>query len=587
MITSGPCACLRRRLLLQVLRHSAILYLSSLGLLFSNGCSERSTPTESPVAPTPLSASGVTLTLLDGSGGTIEIRGKDPAPELDVEVGSSVRFSVTPQWAEGTHDSSRQWIATTVPPDRSTSGLATIRRSEDVIELTGARTGMMSLTLSLEAQGFALYETAEIPIRVQTDVRGFRFLTPGSTIYEQTPFRESAPIRILDGTTLDIAVAFLDGKGQPIDAEDLGPETEMQFSVEPPEILEVELDSSDPYSLVLSTLKVGAATAQLELVRRGHISYQSRNIEIEVAEPPGWSPSFDREHAPNGPVHGLVVFDDRLFVHGEFTQVGTEQANGLAAWNGKTWAPVESPPGSLKWLFLAGDDLVAGGVNGFFRLDDQSWEFLAPPNPGAHAPVYFRGQLLVLVGRPYTWTGFDWELLDRSSPVYPISFYSVLTKHEGALWAGGDWIGGGTCPYHSSIDRTEDGGWIRERDLGCGPCEYCEGTAMYLDSVGGSVLMQWLVTSRWDSYFKLELYRDGTWIDLGVTSRIHASAGLDGEVYLASRQTIYTIEDLIPLAEVEGGEVHVAEEYRGRVYFGGSFNVVGGVQSFNIAAYSP
>lgn len=73
-------------------------------------------------------------------------------------------------------------------------------------------------------------------------------------------------------------------------------------------------------------------------------------------------------------VHGIEAWGDRVVVTGSFDQAGGVTVDGLGLWDGSTWSDLDAPFGGQP---LAFEDALMLGFNAWF--DGDAWTTLAPP----------------------------------------------------------------------------------------------------------------------------------------------------------------------------------------------------------------
>ena len=141
-------------------------------------------------------------------------------------------------------------------------------------------------------------------------------------------------------------------------------------------------------------------------------------------------------------IYDVALYNDQLVICGEFDRVGAQHISHIAAWNGTQWTPlgsglsgnipntasVQFPHQLLVWedhLYVAGNFQKAGGetVNGIARWDGSDWEALGEGfNSTAYGIGVYNGELYV--GGDFTQSG--------NTPLNRI-----------AKWNGSSWVSPG------------------------------------------------------------------------------------------------------------------------------------------------
>lgn len=128
-------------------------------------------------------------------------------------------------------------------------------------------------------------------------------------------------------------------------------------------------------------------------------------------------------HSPNGAVHCLGRYGDRLVAAGEFTRAGDTPVTNIAAFDGSSWEPLgEGLQYSVAFmrtcyamveydgsLIVGGKISSAGGqpVQNVARWDGQAWSAMGGGIPtGVQGLGVSNGQLYA---DRFRWTGTDWE----------------------------------------------------------------------------------------------------------------------------------------------------------------------------------
>ncbi|MEW6251770.1 MAG: hypothetical protein AB1716_14085 [Planctomycetota bacterium] len=322
----------------------------------------------------------------------------------------------------------------------------------------------------------------------------------------------------------------------------------------------------------------------------------------QIPRPMEWSPEFDIPTISNyRAVFDFALWDDghgpELFATGWFDRLGSVPANGIAAWNGRTWRPLGTglnategeavavyDDGTGPALYVGGSFLSAGGVSArrIARWDGTAWSGVGGGIGGSSiytATVYDllvfddgRGPALFAAGIFNTaggapannvarWDGRTWSSLGAgltgSGLVYAYPMCAFDDGHGPALHVGGLFTHAGGMPA-SSIARWDGSAWS---EVGGGvsgghyPAVYALATfddglgqALY---VGGFFENAGSVPARF-----LAGWNGATWSALGT--------GPDGPV-----ETLRGVEELDGPA----------------LYVGGRFEAAGGVASPGVAKW--
>ncbi|MBK8365940.1 MAG: T9SS type A sorting domain-containing protein [Bacteroidetes bacterium] len=75
----------------------------------------------------------------------------------------------------------------------------------------------------------------------------------------------------------------------------------------------------------------------------------------------------------NDPIGSMCVFNNELYVGGNFISAGGIAANGCAKWNGSNWAAVNSPGNQIQCMIVYNNELYEGGSMGFSKFDGINW----------------------------------------------------------------------------------------------------------------------------------------------------------------------------------------------------------------------
>ena len=163
-----------------------------------------------------------------------------------------------------------------------------------------------------------------------------------------------------------------------------------------------------------------------------------------------------------GIVHGLAVYNGELYASGAFDTAGGAPAANIAKWNGTTWAPVGSgiqpytvigpfdtvsnQAGSMavynNELYVSGDFTTAGGImsNNIARWNGNSWSAVGAGIAGGQDPTSTGVDYLTVInGKLYA--GGDFETA------------SGLSAINIAAWDGSAWTALGTGVGNDTAGR--------------------------------------------------------------------------------------------------------------------------------------
>lgn len=195
-----------------------------------------------------------------------------------------------------------------------------------------------------------------------------------------------------------------------------------------------------------------------------------------------------------GRYRSLCIYDEQLFVGGDFATLNGVRSNFVASWNGTTWSPAGSWTGLNDTVesmaFFDGQLIVAGqfssaGGNPASRIaawDGEQWSALAS-SPGyvANALTVFDNSLIAAgtAGRVAEWNGTSWAQLGLGSN--GLLGAVALTTHNGDLIAGGSFLTSGGMSINQ-IALWNGTGW---EELGGGT----NGGVLALVNYGGELIV--------------------------------------------------------------------------------------------------
>ncbi len=176
------------------------------------------------------------------------------------------------------------------------------------------------------------------------------------------------------------------------------------------------------------------------------IDYNPNIKNLGIWDGTNWhGPSIGK---PNGPVYDFKVFDNKLFIAGDFGHFGTTVFNKIAAYDGTNWLNVGSI-GKAYALEVFNGELYAGSYGLYKYLGGTSWEIM-PGSPNGYIYdlktdtfnnfLYVGGGFTVVGDTIMSyfaamWDGFQWNSFgtDLDCSVYR----QAMAVYRGDLYAGG------------------------------------------------------------------------------------------------------------------------------------------------------
>lgn len=347
-------------------------------------------------------------------------------------------------------------------------------------------------------------------------------------------------------------------------------------------------------------------------------------------------------------VSASVVFNDgsgeALYVGGDFSAIGSIDANNIARWNGANWsalgdglnAPVCAlavfDSGAGPALYAACDFFTADGLpaNRIARWDGAQWTTLgqlgdglgggavsdlAVFDDGSGPKLYAAGAFTSAGGDPslrylVRWDGFGWESVGLGVSA-PVTDLDVLTDQLGAaLWARGAFSfvtrNSGASISSRAIARF-DGDWtpgteggdfsfttpldIEVYDDGAGPKVYVVGENLpFIKRWNGSSWEQVPGATPNGNALALEIFDDGSGPGLYMAGSFTEAGGLVARHIVRYDSGGWSVLGLgIDNANYSGGVVNALQAFQGpkgpALFVGGDFELAGGAPSSNIARW--
>ncbi|MFN8155020.1 MAG: T9SS type A sorting domain-containing protein [Bacteroidia bacterium] len=221
-------------------------------------------------------------------------------------------------------------------------------------------------------------------------------------------------------------------------------------------------------------------------------------------------------------VWGSAVYNNELYVSGNFENADGNQALGIAKWNGSAWSAVGGGFQTnafsyvVRGLIVYNNELIAGGY-----VDSAG------------------GMAIHKVAR---WNGSSWSAMGTNCPISTINCFAI---HNGELYAGGQ--AGGAVKV--CVAKWNGSGW----------------TGLDTETADHNV---WSLAS-----YNGELYAGGSYTSFNGLTTAHL-VKYNGSSWSAVN-TGFGMFDIIRAMAV----------FNGKLYIGGGFTSVGGVSASNIASY--
>jgi len=398
----------------------------------------------------------------------------------------------------------------------------------------------------------------------------------------------------------------------------------------------VPLDSGAVETFALHSLTPSTHyyTAFRSYDESGNRSALSNIVEFETTVTPrGWWDGFDTMGA-NHFVSDVYAFEELLYVGGRFSQVGSLNTSGVAAWDGTGWSAMGSglsggqlglPQGNAfsafqGSLYLSGNFFQAGDATALniAKWDGIAWEGLGD-GPGSFGPstlcvyggnLYMGGQFNGGGASPFiNLTGFDGtNFFSLSWPEEQFSSVQTLVEYDGNLVVGG-YFGNTPGGNGRSVAFFDGSTWTNPHvpltSFSRGPS--ISSSVVY----NGELYIGGLFTSESDPDLTGIARWDGTsWQPVGKGMRtypdeqpgVFAMTVFRGDLVVGGQfdkageveaQNIAIWNGYFWSAMGEGvqsnsqfiGTVTCMANYQGSLYVGGIFDTAGGLPSRNVARW--
>jgi len=269
----------------------------------------------------------------------------------------------------------------------------------------------------------------------------------------------------------------------------------------------------------------------------------------------------------SGPVYGMSVSDDKLFVAGSFSFAGTAPAGGAAGYDGYVWSTETTP--LVYWRTedpnynLESTSLLQKGVHHLVeykgtRYAGGNFEF---QNPYELNIIY--QNLAVIEGQ--TWTVFaQAPFSDAGLEV------TGLLLHKDLLF-----VSGASADNFDTVLYSWDGTSLVNvtNDL--------TGRIIGLDAVGQFLYCAVQID---DDNVSVARYDCTTWEDLGSFSGTALDIkAIDGAAYVTTTDGVWFADGTALRYGTSNGPLYTAEVYRGDLVVGGLFSEIDGLATDNLA----
>lgn len=266
----------------------------------------------------------------------------------------------------------------------------------------------------------------------------------------------------------------------------------------------------------------------------------------------------------SGPVYGMSVSNDKLFVAGSFSLAGTAPAGGVANYDGYVW-DTETVP-LIHWLTedpdynLESTSLLQKGVHHLVRYNDTSYaggnfEFQDPSN----ANTQFTN-LAVIEGQ--SWTAFGQAEFSNTE-------ITGLLTHKDLLY-----VSGASADNFDAVLYSWDGASLVNATNGL------TGRIVGIDAVGE--FLYCAVQIDVDNV-RVVRYDCTTWEDLGSFSGTALDIkAIDDAAYVTTTDGVWFTDGAASRYGTSNGPIYTAEVYQGDLVVGGLFSDIDGIETDNL-----
>jgi hypothetical protein len=335
-----------------------------------------------------------------------------------------------------------------------------------------------------------------------------------------------------------------------------------------------------------------------------------------------WSPIGS---GTNGNIRALEKHNNKLYVGGSFSTVGSISSNNIASWDGLIWDSLGSGVRSngtvgclhstINGLYVGGAFNAVGNIQsssggGIALWNNSNWNWIgggvvsfSPYIPGSvnsissyNNQLYIGGSFLTAGGSTIPniakWDGANWSSLTTAS--FDPSIYSMIV-YNGELYVGGNFSNTGTTSA-TNIAKWNGSSWST---VGTGTNNSVNCFAIYNGElyVGGNFTIVANATPITANYIAKWDGTNWSTVGTGMDARVSALAVYNGELYAGGNFTIaggvsanhiakWNGTNWSPLSSGINGSIGAMKEFNGDLYVGGSFTTAGGVSANNIAKWN-
>ncbi|MBP6003578.1 MAG: hypothetical protein KA746_09115 [Pyrinomonadaceae bacterium] len=322
-------------------------------------------------------------------------------------------------------------------------------------------------------------------------------------------------------------------------------------------------------------------------------------------------------------VRSVAVYGGNVYIGGSFNTADGSPASGIVKWDGSAYSALPIVASDVRALAVNNGSLYAGGFIapsagssvGVLKFDGTAWTSLgAAANTNVTAIAFSGNDLFVvgdirLTGQPNSQAAkFDGTTWTRMAGVFSNGIMNAVAIHEGDLYVGGSM----TDPPNAfnSIARWNGTSWVGVGSGGTGN-GVLGGTSiservMSLASIGGTLYVGGNYTMAGGQGARnMARYASGTWLPFsgtGIDGSANAIAVSGSDVYVGGGFTsagtvtanriakwnsvTNTWSGLGTGVTADNTSINAIAVAGGKVFAGGTFSNIGGVNASNIAVWN-